>query len=143
MRLFKSIIQHPTIIYQKPLTTKLIPSSADLYLWYICPKCGSKIQQTSGEVIKIGRAQCYCGTILEFEPISEFRISPQYGKINKTSTTTVSPAHSFNTDNIICGLTQLGYKKSLAKSIVDKFLHTSYNGPMDEKTIMTEIVKCL
>lgn len=113
---------------------RLLPFKTDTYLTYKCPNpdCSGQIQQSLDEVIQIGKAVCFhCGLLMEFEKIEGVNVTytenlsakPVGHSIIPVNTTGVlcNPAElTEQHQEIIKGLTKLGFRKSEAKKAVDK-----------------------
>jgi hypothetical protein len=105
------------------------PIKASVFLEYECPECQSTLQFSVEEIAYTQRALCYCGTKLEFGEVNVEVICTYGKKYNPVPKELVkgklqaAPNNSVDSnkyESVIISLVNLGYKKPMAKSIVEK-----------------------
>lgn len=105
------------------------PIKASVFLEYECPACKSTLQYSVEEIAYIKRALCYCGEKLEFGNVNVEVICTYGNKYNPVpkelakgelqAAPPINNKHN-NYSAVIVSLVNLGYKSSVAKSIIEK-----------------------
>ena len=126
----------------------LKPFKVDVYFYYKCPTCGAEWQQSYMEVKEIGKIVCFCNTVIKLEKMNGVKITPNYPRDANTmpKANTIPKAspvpkvismpkanNKYDIEDIIKGMTKIGFKKHEAKEAVDTVLCTGniYNAEND------------
>lgn len=91
-------------------TTKLLPSAADVYLIYKCPRCAITHTITRAETVSPGKILCPCGESFALKPIREINVQPVYEPEASPKVSKEAVGHSW--DDAVKALEGYGYKRS-------------------------------
>lgn len=103
----------------------LTPKSFDIYLNYICPKCGAIHEATPDQTKFPGGVLCYCKEKLKFKKIQNVKVRLEFKEQERAQpikATKDSPkpksANDLERKLAISGLVKLGWSRSDAKALV-------------------------
>lgn len=127
---------------------KQLPQGYHVDFKYVCPKCESDHWTTQEEArVKGFKIVCYCGKVMEIEPIIVSKVNIKKVDAKPTSTPKPAPAHKSKAPkdsdtvdmvivNVADGLVNLGYKKGEAKKLCIQL----YKDGMTEEQLLQEIL---
>ncbi len=106
----------------------LRPKLGILYLEFECPSCESVHNVSYEEVRKVGKIMCYCGKLLEFEPVTA-QVTLYFGNTEVVKPITppalkpklpVIGAKRIHINDLVDCVSNLGFTRKEAKRRLDK-----------------------